>query len=276
MFPAAECANRSTRSSSRCFRSSSTSSTNRSHRWLSGSSGIADSPVPRLSSNTSRRYDVSPPRSPRYSEARPGPPGTQTSTGPSPMTWYASSVPSYDLNLGTPHPHHERVHHACPASVELDRVHAVDQRYAVNEAGRVGCKELGDLPFLVRVDGGAMRADQDVGQGPQRAGRIERLVFEHVQGGVSDPPVLECLDHLGLVDRVPAAHIDERRTRAQAAQGLPADDVVRLIGRRQTQHYGVRQRQRIAELIHAQDPRHLSVDLPTVYADNRGTECRTL
>lgn len=68
-------------------RSASTSATWWSQRYVAGSSGTCDCPVPRRSRRITVRWAVRPPRSPRYAESCIGPPGRHTTGGPSPSTW---------------------------------------------------------------------------------------------------------------------------------------------------------------------------------------------
>src|ERR1051325_9333683 len=97
-------------------------------------------------------------------------------------------------------------------SITSQEVDLIEQRLAPLPSPQVLPEEVPDLGPVRRPGARAVRRHAPVGQGPERAGGIERLLLEHVEDAPAELTRLERARHRGSVDDLSAADIGEHRT----------------------------------------------------------------
>ena len=94
-----------------------------------------------------------------------------------------------------------------------------------------------------------MRRDDDIGQVPVRAGRVERLFREHIERGASQPAVAKRLDNREVVDQPAAAHVHQERAPFDVLERLTADETGGVGRERRREHYDVAPREQLEQAV---------------------------
>ncbi len=132
-------------------------------------------------------------------------------------------------------------------------IDGIQQWLPALESAKVFAEEVDDIVPMFRADSGGVRGDDDMGESPERAPRIQRFAFENIQNGAAKPAILKSGDKSRLIDDFPARNIDENGAAIKQGKLIRAYQTIRFRNRRGADNQHIAPVQRFVQTVRAED-----------------------